>query len=154
MIRVAGLLIVGLLAGCANPPPISSNPFSFAGTPAGNELAQDILAADNNLNQAVTVGALAASDPAPPCMNAVVSLLGLSGPGSALYTPEINGPVSLGSVIYIRTQQVLAFGGQGASAVPVSCEALLGQIVIDAGKVGIQIGAGMLPLPPIPFLKK
>ena len=114
-----------LLAGCTT---ISTNPVAV---PAGSFVGKDLIAAAYNLDQAVAIGALKADDPAPKCVHGVLMQAGIEvppgtpAPGS--FTPQKEGLVSIGSIAYIKAQQL-----KGAKlTVPQDCKALIGQLVID-----------------------
>jgi hypothetical protein len=139
-----------LLGGCANPPAISTNPIQSAGnivntatggatSGATSDVSQDILNAQTDFNQAVQLGILPATDPAPQCLNSVASLLGVGGTAAAQFTPTVSGIVSAGAVGYIYIQQLKQLTG-GTLTVPPACLQLIGQIVIDASKAGLQLG--------------
>ena len=97
-------------------------------------LAKDLIAAAYNLDQAVLVGALPADDPAPVCVHGVLINAGIELPpgttAPASFEPKREGLVSSGAIAYIKLQQLKAQSGK-VLKVPVSCKALIGQIVVD-----------------------
>ena len=156
---LAACATVALLAGCANPPAISSNPVqdvtsaltSLGGSQLQTQAGNDISAAQYDFNQAVVVGALTSSDPAPGCLNAVATATGLGGVGpvSASFVPKMVGPASIAAVAYIRLQQAsgLAGGGNISALIPVSCLALIGKLNIDGLQQINKAAIGAIPIP-------
>jgi hypothetical protein len=158
---ILGLPIVAL-AACSNagstlpPPTISAQPAStvaaaVAATPVGQTVQQGLLDAEWNLDQAIKVGALPVSDPADACMHAALTQIGIEPSASgtpatppASFTPKVSDLISGGSVLYILAQQALAAKASGGLAVPVSCEAVIGQFVIQAGAVGINAAPSVI----------
>lgn len=156
-----------LLASCSasNPPaPISANPTQDAlaalpPSPAQTTVVQGLQDASYNLDSAVTVGALSASDPAPACLHSALTQLGISTPGNtvtpaASFVPKVSDLISAGAVLYIRAQQAQALIASGGIQVSVPCEALIGKLVMDAGKataagtiIGGSIAAQSVGLP-------
>ena len=119
------LIVLLLLAGCST---ISTNPVAVS---ADSRVGKDLVAAAYNLDQAVAIGALKPDDPAPKCVHGVLIQAGIEvppgtpAPGS--FTPQKEGLVSIGSIAYIKAQQL-----KGVKlVVPVDCKALIGQMVID-----------------------
>ncbi len=150
MIRrlAATTLVATLLASCANPPPISTNPIqsvvNATGLGSGNDvITQGIANAQYNFNQALALGILPASDPAPGCLNSVATLLGIGGTAPAQFTPKITDLISAGSVGYIYLQQLKAATG-GTLQVSPQCTQLIGQIIIDSTKMNLKLGSGAL----------
>lgn len=159
-IAIASLCLVLAVAGCSSPPPISTNPVQtitsqVAATPVGKTVEQGLLDAEWNLDQAISIGALPAGDPADGCLHSALTLIGIE-PGSngqptpapAQFTPRISDLISGGSVLYILAQQAKQAQAGGIN-VPVACEALVGQFVIQAGALGLQAipAASILPAP-------
>lgn len=149
------IVVACSLSGCANPPPVTTSPISTAigAIPgAGSALTTDITDAQYNFNQAVAIGALPASDPAPGCLNQAVAIMGIGATPANSFTPRIAGIVSGGSVVYIDAQQLKTLTG-GLPNVPSNCLQLIGQIVVDvnqaAGKTVIGALPGVLGLPAI-----
>lgn len=147
------------LGGCSNPAPISASPITNATTALGalgggsasDLVTTGILNAQYNLDNAVKVGALAATDPAPACVDQAVAIMGIGGTPAASFTPKISDAISAGSVGYIYFQQVKSLTG-GSITLPQSCLAILGQMVLDVQKgvnqaaIGALIpGAGIIP---------
>jgi len=121
------------LAGCSN---------MITGGPPGqgpavdpnSALAKDLVSAAYNLDNAVLVGALPADDPAPACVHGVLINAGIELPpgttAPASFEPKRDGLVSAGAIAYIKIQQLKAQSGK-VLKVPVSCKALIGQIMVD-----------------------
>ena len=159
-----------LLAGCAHPVPIGNTPqqtilntgAAVGGSTATGINSQVITGLQDsayNFDNAMAIGALPANDPASNCVHGVLKQLGAdvvvtpagytpvvlpNGQPATSFTPRVSDLISSGSVVYILAQQAkqLQAGGLGAS-VPMGCTALVGQIVIDAAKAGIKVGAGV-----------
>jgi len=143
------------LGACATQPPISANPVQdVTQAAAANSLPlvgtvqQGLLDAEFNLDNAIVVGALPKTDPADACLHGALTQIGIEPqangtPATPLpsFTPKVSDLISAGSVLYIRAQQLKALQGAGGLTVPVPCEAIIGQFVLDAGKAG----AGALP---------
>ena len=109
-----------LLTGCAMDTPIGSK---YQPTTApGKLIMNDLKAASVNLNSAVRVGALPASDPAPDCLQ---NALDRFGEGQETFVPEIDGVVSLASIAYIRAKQL-----ENRAPVSMECKAMLGDILL------------------------
>jgi hypothetical protein len=129
------------LAGCAGPLQISSDPIPKVTNPT---IVTDLQSAAYDLDSAVTVGALAADDPAPKCLHGVLQKAGIeTAPGAApaaSFTPKVDGAASAGAVAYILAQQAKKLAGGGVT-LDVDCEALLGRVVID----GVKTTAKALP---------
>ena len=74
MRHMLALVLLLALAGCTT---ISANPIAdLPKTHLGGVVIQGLQDASFNLDSAVTVGALTAADPAPPCFHAVLTRLG------------------------------------------------------------------------------
>lgn len=134
------------LAACANQPPISGNPIqdafatvkgpAVAGAPAAPDLiTQGIADAQSNFAQAVTLGVLSATDPAPGCLNSAATVLGVGSAAAPSFTPKVSDLISAGSVAYIRLQQLKTLTGGAGLKVSSACTQLVGQIVLDAGSL-------------------
>lgn len=172
VMRLAVLAISGSLAlgACSSTPgsapsisptapisatPVDSNPVAAVVTAVPNFVldAQDT---QWNNAQAIAVGALAPNDPGPACVNAVNLALGIpnlnpdgsqpaagSSPAAPSFIPKVDGPLSLGSVGYIKIQQLKA-SASGVSLtnlrnlVPAQCYALLGEAQVDALALQVQ----------------
>lgn len=135
--------------------PTTSNPVA-AVVDAVPNFVQDAQDAQWNNAQAISVGALAATDPGPQCVNAINTALGIpnlnpdgsqpvagSTPAAPSFTPKVTGPYSLGSVAYIRLQQLkAASGGLSLTAlrnlIPQQCYALIGEAQVDALALQVQ----------------
>lgn len=154
------LLGVTALTGCST---ISANPAQdlraeIAAKPAdsgaglfGKVVMQGLLDATYNLDNAVTVGALDATDPAPKCFHGILGQLGIdpavpTTPAPS-FTPRRSDLISEGSILYIRARQAQKLAGQGVT-VPSGCKELVAQFMLDAAAAGIkaQPGGGLLPL--------
>lgn len=152
------------LAGCSSPPPISAGsptPISVVTSlpGVGGTIKQGILDAQYNLDSAVTIGVLPATDPGKACLDSVAGQL--NAPGAASFTPRVSDLVSAGSVGYIYLQQLKALtSGDPLTNLPPGCVQLVGQIVIDGvtqlNKVGLGplvgaggVSAGILPVLPL-----
>lgn len=146
MKQIYSLLALGLiLAGCttisADPihDVISAVPAPSSGSSIQGTVTQGLLDASSNLDKAVTVEALDATDPAPACLHATLKDLGIdpASPQSTVpsFVPKVSDLISAGSVLYIRAQQAKKLAANGGLTVQIPCKALIGQLVIDAGKV-------------------
>lgn len=151
--RGLGLATALALAACSNPAPISSNPaqsqtnlIAQVAPQAVATVQQGLTDAQWNLQQAVSIGVLPASDPALACVNGVVTQLGVGSP-AASFTPKESDLISTGSVVYIQIQQAKQLAGGKALAVPAGCQQLIGMFVIDASSLGVKglSGGGLLP---------
>lgn len=131
--RVFALIVIALLAGCASTPGkiSTAGPESaLSGLPsivAGKTVADDLAAAGQNLDQAVAIGILPATDPAVLCLGSVNKQVNGTADAQS-FAPENAGAISAGSIAYIIAQQARAAGG---IKLPVECEALVGRLVID-----------------------
>lgn len=96
-----------------------------------NAVAQGLVDASWNLNEAVRVGALLPDDAGPKCLNRIVADLGLlaDSPERPSFKPRVNGPISGAAVVYIRAKQALR---EKAQDVSFECKALVGEIMIAA----------------------
>lgn len=140
-------ILAGLI-GCANPPQITKSPVTEIASvlsPSGGTdmISQGILNAQYNFNQAVQLGILSATDPAPGCLNSVATMLGLGASAPPGFTPRVTDLISAGSVGYIYIQQLKTLTGSSLQVSP-ACMQLIGQIVIDANRAGLRLGAGAL----------
>ena len=155
---------LALLAACSNPAPISSNPVTTVtnivsqANPGAGASAQAIqtqlLNAEWNLDQAVTIGILTATDPVDQCVHQVNTQLGIEpvAPGgtaptpAAQFTPRMTGLLDSGAVAYILAQQAQKLTGGGIT-VPTGCKAIIGDLVIKGGTGAIKLlpGGSLLP---------
>ncbi len=122
-----------------------------AKTDLGKVVVQGLLDATYDLDQAVAVGALPKSDPAPGCFHAVLTQLGLDpanpAPAGSSFTPKISDLISLGSVLYVRAQQLKGAQGGGIQ-VPADCKLLVAQFMLDAAAYGAKgLPGGGLAIP-------
>jgi hypothetical protein len=134
------VLLALLASACASTPNlISGTPAagSFAVPITNQTIVTDLQSAAYNLDNAVTVGALAADDPAPVCLHDVLRKAGIEIPAGAVapktFVPKHDGVASAGAIAYILAQQAKTIARQGVAVDP-SCEALVGRIVIDGVK--------------------
>jgi hypothetical protein len=144
LIVISAISLAALaLAGCAGPMQISSDPIPKL---SNQTIVTDLQSAAYDLDSAVTVGALAADDPAPQCLHSVLQKMGIETPAgaapAATFVPKVDGAASAGAVAYILAQQAKKLANGGVQ-VDVSCEALLGRVVID----GAKLTAKALPIP-------
>lgn len=164
----AGVTLSGMLAlcCCSNPPPISGSPITnvtnaigaAGGSGATDLVTTGILNAQYNLNEAVTVGALSATDPAPGCLNQAVGVMGLGATAGASFVPKVTDAISLASVGYIYLAQVKQLTG-GSITVPTNCLAVIGQMVLDLQSglnkgiisAGVATGGAAIGIPPLPL---
>ena len=158
--------IIGVLAlaACANPTPISSNVIKDVTSsvnsplaPVGGTIIQGLQDASFNFDNAVVVGALTKDDPAPGCAHGILQDLGadvtnttagstpvpMTGTSPTSFTPKVSDLISFGSVAYIRLQQAKTLQGGGLT-VPVSCEAIIGKVVIDGANKAAGVGTSLL----------
>ena len=132
MIRAA--LCAALLTVGACAPTISAHP---TGGLIGGQVTQGLIDSAWNLDQAIGIGVLPASDPAAACLHATIATMGLDATvPTATFRPRVTDLISAGSVAYILARQA-----QVPVVVSPGCKALIGQIVLDAG----QMGARSLP---------
>ncbi len=167
--KIIAIIAALTLAGCATQPPISGNigkdvvsslPAPTSGPSLQGTVTQGLLDASYNLDNAVTVGALDANDPAPACLHAVLKDIGIdpssTNPAAPSFTPKVSDLISAGSVLYIRARQLEHATGSGIT-MTIPCKAIVGQMVIDAGAAakkatglaGASMGLG-IPLPILP----
>lgn len=144
-------LVAYALSGCASVP-ISANPIQdiVAMTPKLTgplSISDGLKEAAFNLDNAVLVGALDATDPAPGCVHDAMRALGLDPLVKPLpsFVPETSTLMGEGSVAYIRAKQTQRLQGAGVN-VSVNCKAFIGEIVLAAGRgaAKIQPGGGLL----------
>lgn len=166
MKRILTPMLVALaLAGCSANIPISANPINDLSSQTGqvgSTVVQGLQDAAFNFDNAVAVGALDKTDPAPACVHGILQDIGqdvtvtLTGAtpvpstvgSGASYTPKVSDLISAGSVAYIRAQQAKKLVGGSGLSVPVGCEAIVGKVVIDgankAGSMGLSVLTGGL----------
>lgn len=143
-----------MLASCANPQPISTNPLQTL--PGGATVQQGLIDASYNLHSAMAIGVLQPDDPAASCVDGVLHDIGIDpstgqATGGGSFTPRTSDLISAGSVAYILAQQAAA-SINGNISLPVGCQALIGKLVIDAARLARQIPGGMVfGLPLVPF---
>ena len=139
------LLLAGLmLAGCSS---VSGNVVQDVVNPPNKDdlvakaIIQGIQNATYNFDMAVQVGALPKSDPAAGCFHNLETQLGIDPqnppPAGSSFTPKVTDVISLGSVLYIRAQQLQSLQGGGIQ-VPSDCKALIGTVTMDALRAGIK----------------
>jgi hypothetical protein len=153
-----GLLAIVALAGCANPAPISANPVQTAGNDinsllpgATGPIQTQLINAEWNLDQAIGVGALPATDPADACMHSTLKSIGIEPPPAGTtatpvpsFVPRETGLIDTGAALYIQAQEAKQLAG---FTLPSTCYAIVGMFIVDAAKLGIKIlpGGGLLP---------
>lgn len=126
------------LSACALlPDTISSEAKGPLAIVGGNAtIAKDLQGASYNLDQAVAIGALQPDDPAPLCLHDVLIKAGLEipigAPAVKSFEPKKDGVASAGAIAYILAQQAKSVKPLEVS---VSCEQMVGKIVIDGAKV-------------------
>lgn len=140
-------VMLAILAGCATPPPITSQPSTLPiPIPQDSTVATGLQNAAFNLDQAVAIGALPADDPAPVCVHGFLQQAGLEAlpgaPPSRSYTPKVSDLISAGSVLYIRAQQARAAGPYQP---PAGCDAILGRLVREAAAAGLTAATTTIP---------
>lgn len=135
---VRGLLVVAAisigaalaLGGCA------TQTISNSAGPAIHDkvIVTDLEATAANLNQAVAIGVLPATDPAVGCINDVLIKTGITvAPNSTpaqTFTATNSGIVSAGSIAYIKIQLAKQLSNHPVVISP-ECKQLLGQMQID-----------------------
>lgn len=138
------LVLAATLCACAAP---ITNNRSTAGIQVSPDsgVGKDLLAAGFNLDSAIAIGVLPADDPASTCIHGVLKQAGLEVPAGtpavASFIPEDKGAVSVGSIAYIRAQQLQGLKG---IQLPIDCEALIGKFVIDGLAVTNRLALGAL----------
>jgi hypothetical protein len=141
MLRILVLAAALLaLAGCATPPPISSNPVqtaanAVAATPLGGTVVQGLKDAEFNLDSAISIGVLDKTDPADACVHSSLVAIGQeSGQTPPVpvqtFTPKVSDLISAGSVAYILAHQAKQVAAAGGLALPPSCEQIVGEFVL------------------------
>lgn len=139
------LMIV--LSACETPisGSLRSDIVTGVSSPGGgdNIFVQGLKASKANFANAKRVGALNADDPAEACVDSVLKDLGVGQPGSESFTPEVVDILSAGSVLYIRARQLEREANSPGLRLSFDCKALIGQIVIDAGKVARRVGSNI-----------
>lgn len=131
---VTGNIAHDVVSSVSNPTaPISGSPQQAQTLNLGQTFVTDLLSAQFDLNSAVQVGALSATDPAPGCLNDVVAKLGIdpNAPPLPSFVPKDDGVISLASILYIRYQQLQALQGGGLTISP-TCQQIVGKILIDS----------------------
>lgn len=160
------LSLVAALAACTGssipPPVISANPIQTVGstvasTSVGQTVTQGLQNAEWNLDQAIVVGALPSDDPADACLHSALTQMGIepgtTTPPAPSFTPKVTDLISGGSVLYILAQQAKAVQGGGIT-MPVSCEALVGKFVLDAGALGVQVAPQVISAIPLAAMSR
>ena len=148
------VLIITLMAGCTapirGPETITATgaPVAGGGIPITNPtVVTDLQDAAYNFDNAVLVGALPATDPAPKCIHGILQQAGIEVPAGVSaaksFTPKNGGAISAGSIAYIQAQQLKATLGQGV-VVPQDCKALIGSVVIDGLTAVNKVGAAVI----------
>lgn len=145
--KISSNIVTDAVQAQASTAPVSANATQATTSP---KIVTDLQSAEFNLDNAVTVGALSANDPAPACLHNALTQLGIE-PGTTASTPpsfqpKNDGFFSAAAILYIRAAQVKKLTGGNSIQVPVSCKALIGQIVMDAIAAGNKVG-GLSGLP-------
>lgn len=136
-LRAVAFSVALLASGCSSPQVISNNPLGQL--PGAGTVQTGLVNAAFNLNSAIKIGVLPATDPAAACINQTLTLLGIDPTtgqpvaGASTFTPKVTDLISLGSVAYILAQQALPLANGGLQ-VPAQCEALIGKLVVDAAR--------------------
>lgn len=145
--KLVAIVLSLALTACASTPGLISGNDQSPVKITNPTIVTDLQSATYNLDQAVAVGALTADDPAPKCLHDVLVKAGIEVPAGAppvkSFVPKYDGAASAGAVAYILAQQAKATLGKGIT-VDVSCEALLGRVVID----GANNAAKVIPILP------
>lgn len=115
----------------------------------GPILAKDLVSATYNLDEAVKIGALSATDPAVGCMHDVLRQAGLDSNGAPAverqsFVPKKDGAVSVGTTLYIIAAQARQAAAQRFELAP-ECLQIVGRIHVDALKLTARAGAAALP---------
>jgi hypothetical protein len=110
---------------------------------APNIVVQGLLDAQFNFREAMRVGALDKTDPALACVDSVLADLGVGAAEAERFTPRVNELIGAGSVAYIRARQLEREANGPGFKLSFDCKALIGQIVIDAGKVAARVGSNL-----------
>ena len=134
---VAALGLMTILGGCTTPPPISSNPVQGAANVLLPKTGPVVIGLQNaawNLDQAIAIKVLPATDPADACLHSALQTIGADvGQApipSSQFTPRVTDLISAGSVAYILAQQAKQLAGNAGSLIPASCEQLVGHFVL------------------------
>ncbi len=140
LVCLLALAALGLATGCTGT--ISGNPLDdLPKGRLGGVIVQGLQDASFNLDSAVTVGALAATDPAPPCFHSVLGQIGADPtapmPPGQSFTPKVSDLISAGSVLYIRAQQAKAAQRTGVT-IPPPCKVLITDFLLDAAALGVK----------------
>ena len=113
--------------------PAPTTPIAAATPAAPSVVASvvtDLESASFNLDSAVGVGALSATDPAPACLHSVLTQLNIGGAPAQSFVPRNDGLVSLAAIAYIRAQQLKTLQSTGLTVSP-ACQAIVGKLVLD-----------------------
>lgn len=135
---IAILATIGVLlaTGCATT--ISTG--SVATVSPTSKLGTDLQATAYNLDQAIAIGVLPTNDPAAVCVHAVLVQTGIENPSGvpvASFEAKKDGPVSAGSIAYIKLAQLKA---AKLPVIPVDCYALIGKMQVDGLKAAAGVG--------------
>lgn len=136
------------LAACASTPSLISGAPPGTITITNSTVVTDLQDASYNLDNALAVGALAADDPAPKCLHDVLVKAGIEVPAGSTpaktFVPKYGGVASTGAVAYILAQQAKAASKVGIT-VDVSCEALVGRVVLDGAATVNKAAVALIP---------
>lgn len=157
MRRIISLTAMIFLAGCASAPVISSNPVQTvtnAVLPPGGTVVTGLQNAAFNLDSAIALKILPATDPVDGCAHGVLQAIGQDvgqtpAPPAPQFQSKITDLISGGSVAYILAQQAKQIVANGGSIVPPNCEQIIGHLVIlginAPANAIISAAAGVLP---------
>lgn len=142
------------LAACSATAPISNAPLDVATSiipkQATDTVQTGLVNASWNLHQAQAIGVLKPNDAAQVCVDGTLTDLGIDpttgnsvktgGSAETSFTPKVSDLISLGSVIYIRAEQ-LQTAKQSIALISTNCDAIVGKFVRLAARSGLQLGA-------------
>jgi hypothetical protein len=142
LFALAAIAAISLIAGCATQTISATSPAPIIAQ--NKTIASDFTATAGNLNCAVAIGILPATDPAVGCVNSALAAFNLPAVScvngvptvaaasttspAASFTATNAGLVSGGSIAYIKLAQAQAVQPVTVSA---ACKQLLGQLQVD-----------------------
>lgn len=139
-VLIAAAAVAMLASGCASQITAPSAG-GIVQISKNSTVGEDLLAMGYNLDNAVIVGALPSDDPAPACVHDVLRKAGLETvPGTETpksFTPQREGVLSEGAIIYIKAQALKSLKGIEVSP---ECEQIIGRIVVDNMKAARKVG--------------
>lgn len=135
------------LVGCTIGPDLKGTIVANVKTETAGDsiIIQGLKASKFNFAEAKRIGALKPDDPAEACVDSVLVSLGVGGEVPQQFDPQVVDVISAGSVAYILARQLEAQQRSPGLQLSFDCKALIGQIVIDAGKVTAKAGSDFLP---------